>query len=98
MSIKLTKDDEWLKPNPVLTEEMNHVPDQVLPPYKAYRFFPPQEEKILTIGNYVQRLIFEGGEEFNDEEWEYINAFEDYLEENKIEVSAGLRLILDQPR
>ena len=77
---------------------MNHVPVQVLPPHEAYRFFPPQEEKVLRIGDYVQRLIFEGGEEYNEEEWDYIHAFEDYLEENKVEVSSGLQLILDHPR
>ena len=63
----------------------------------AYRFFPPQSEKILIIGKNVQRLIFEGGQQFEDWEWEHINNFIYYVRDNQIEVSDQIRNIVYHP-
>lgn len=90
--------DECLLDNPQLTKELSQVPSEVQPPMEAYMYFPPKEERILTIGNHTQRLIFEGGQKYEDYEWDYIRAFEQYLEDNQIEVSGALDSIIKEPR
>ena len=85
--------EDLLKPNYEITKKYLDVPEEVYPPEEAYRYFPPIDEVILTTGTYFQRLIFEGGQEFEDYELEHIKTFEDYLEENKIEMSEELKAV-----
>jgi hypothetical protein len=98
MSQKLTKDDDALQPDHEITHEMMHVPDHIRPPAEAYRYFPPKEEIILSIGAYTQRLIFDGGLEFEDYEWEYIDQFEQYIKDNEIELTVDLRKLFVDTR
>ena len=89
--VKIENYDAILKPNYEITKRYLEVPEEVFPPDEAYRYFPPLDEVILTTGTFFQRLIFEGGQEFEDYELEHIRTFEDFIEEQKIELSDELK-------
>lgn len=91
-------DDDLFAPSQELTNEYLRVPENVRPPDEAYRFFPPENETILTIGSHTQRLIFEGGQKFKDYEWDHIRTFEAYIEDEKVQLSPAAKEIYDEPR
>jgi len=53
----------------------------VLPPPQSYRYFPPQEEIIVTSKKSTQRIIFKGGLKFSVKEKEAINQFKQISQE-----------------
>lgn len=71
-----------------IIDHFSIVPDDVKPPSIAYRYCPPEEQMMVQSKSTTQRIMFHGDIEFTRDEYEAITNFNDYLEENDLEVDS----------
>ena len=71
-----------------IIDRFSFVPDDVKPPSIAYRYCPPEEQMMVQSKSTTQRIMFHGDIEFTRDEYEAITNFNDYLEENDLEVDS----------
>ena len=80
----MEQSDTNAEPSSEVNSRLGVVPSEVLPPFEAYRYFPPRDEVFVVIGKSTQRVIFLGGIEYDAKEYEAILKFKIFMAEKKL--------------